>query len=444
MLSGAGRRVLRWLETELMDARDTVAFVAEVGAAAYGNGRRDSFRSGGREGAGLAGGIWASLTRSPLVVVLNPAFENRLRDDPEFTGKIDRFLSGRVQSSYFAVTGAIGDVGFGRAARQWGPVLFDGLQLSPSAYATDEVWAAMRLGRFELTTIAQRLDDQQADSVSQNVPISRYFFAHRLALRAGRGVWLAFTETGVYGGPGRGFEPAFHAPLNPALLSEFNEKRQANILWGTEIQAKLGSRLTLQAQAVIDDLQIDDSTLAERRPWSGGFSVVTTAALVPLPVHASLGYTRVQSLTYRNSFAPFEVYAVAGIGIARNFSDYDQILLRIESLPSPCCVLAMDVSYLRQGSGDFRQPFPSDSALAAPGQGFLVRPVRSGMAARVTTSFEIVRGVRASGKIGFDGAAPNATRTIASLAGHIRLDILGRKLGGVWEALEQNWGGPAH
>src|SRR3972149_5640508 len=62
--------------------------------------------------------------------------------------------------------GAVGGGGFGCAGRQWGPGLFDGLQLSPSAYATDQLWGTVRFWRFELTTIAQRLDDQPGDSAS--------------------------------------------------------------------------------------------------------------------------------------------------------------------------------------------------------------------------------------------------------------------------------------
>jgi hypothetical protein len=321
-------------------------------------------------------------------------------------------------------------------ARQWGPPLFQGLQLSPSAYAQDQIAGTLRLGPFGLTSVAQRLEDQQVDSISTDTPISRYFVAHRLTVNAGRGVWLAFTESGVYGGPGRGFEPAFHAPLGLAVLAQVNEGRSVNALWGIELLAPLGRGISLAAQGVIDDIQVDQTTVTDQRPTSGGFTVTLSGALFSAPVHWTAGYTRVASLTYRNSFAPYEVYALADVGLARNFSDYDQAMLRMAVRPSAAWSVTLDLSYLRQGSGDFRQPFPSDSVLAGPGQGFLVAPVREAAAARLVADVEPVEGILVIGEIGVNGAATGAARGIAAVAVRLRFDALARGLGSAWGAVE--------
>jgi hypothetical protein len=430
------RRAFAWLRTELAAVTDSTAVSAELGQAAYRHGGRDSFRPGGASGTGVLGGVWTSVTRGPFVAVVNPAFENRLKDDPTFTGKTDRFIAGRLQTGYVAATGEVGDVVFGRMARNWGPDLFEGLQLSPSAYATDAIEGTLRMGRFALTTIAQRLDDQRIDSISADTPINRYLLAHRLTIRAGRATWIALSETGTYGGPGRGFELAFLSPVNLALLSEYNERRDVNLLWGAELHAPLGRGLTLEAAGLIDDFQVDRDSLRDRRPVSGGLTLVLRAALPSLPVHLSLGYTRVASLTYRNSFAVYEVYAVRGVGIARNASDYDQALLRIETRPAARLLLAFDVSHLRQGAGDFRLSFPSDSVLAQPGQGFLVAPVRRATAARVSAEFEPVAGVRVNGELGTDGGLGGGRRAIASIGVRVRADVLRRHLGSAWPGVE--------
>lgn len=433
LLSAAGRRAFGWLEAELAAVADSTAVVCELGEALYRNGRRDSFRQGGTPGAGAMGGVWVSLTRGPWVVVFNPAFENRLRDDPEYTGKKDRFIAGRLQTGYVALTGERGDLFFGRASRNWGANLFQGLQLSPSAYSTDMLSGTLRIGRFELTTIAQRLDDYDTTSA---VPIGRYFLAHRLSVRAWRGAWIALTETGVYAGPGRGFEPAFHAPLNPGLLSEFNEQRDVNLMWGAELHARLGHGLTLDGQGVIDDIQIDRGALEDRRPWSGGFTLVVSAALPRSPMHASVGYTQVRSLTYRNSSAGYDVYAAGGVGIARNFSDYDQVLVRLERRLSARTHVALDGSYLRQGSGDLRLPFPPDTVLAGGGQGFLVAPVRHGAGVRLSAAAEPLNGILVSGELGLNGKLGGGAETIAALALHVRFDAVRRSFGGALPALE--------
>ena len=431
-LRPSARRVLGWLRAELERVADSSAVTAELGVAVYDNGRRDTFREGGSSGGGAMGGIWASLSRGPLVAVINPAFEQRLKDDPEFTGNIERFTAGRLQAGYVAVTGSIGDVVLGRMARQWGPALFQGLQLSPSAYAQDQLVGTVRLGRFELTTLAQRLDD----SVGGAVPISRYFFGHRLTINAGRGVWLAFSETGVYGGPGRGFEPAFHAPLGLAMLAQVNEDRRVNAMWGAELRAPLGRGLALTAQLTVDDFQIDDDTITDQRPASGGFTAALSGRL-PGAARWTLGYTRVGALTYRNSQDAWVTYTLQGVGLARNFSDYDQALLRVEARPAAAWSVGLDVSYLRQGSGDFRQPFPPDSVLAQPGQGFLVDPVSSAVAARLTLAAEPWRGVMVNGELGVNGEATGSGSGIAALSVSLRFDALRGRLGAPWGAVEQ-------
>jgi hypothetical protein len=436
-LTPMARRAFAWLRTELAAANDSTTVSAELGASAYGNGRRDSFREGGRAGSGAMGGVWVSMTRGPLVAVLNPAFENRLRDDPDYTGDTSRFVAGRLQTGYVMLTGEAGDLFFGRAARNWGPDLFDGLQLSPSAYATDMLSGTLRMGRFEFTTIAQRLDDYDSTLA---VPISRYFLAHRLGIRAGKGVWIALTETGVYGGPGRGLETAFLAPLNPALLTEFNEGKNVNLMWGAQLHSLLGRGLSFDGEWMIDDIQIDRGTLRDRRPWSGGITLAARYAFPDLPLHGTIGYTQVRSLTYRNSFEPYEVYAVSGVGIARTFSDYDQVLLRLETRPATRLRVSLDGSYIRQGSGDFRQPYPSDSVLALPGQGFLIAPARHSAGARLTASSEPWVGVELEGEVGVYGKVSGGSAGIAALAVRMGFNVLAGRFGAAWPGVERRSG----
>lgn len=364
-LTTSAWRILGWLQRELAFASESTTVVAEIAAGAWRNGRRDSFRPGASAGTGPSAGVWVHLVRGPLVVVLNPAFDNRLKDDPEYTGRTDRIIAGRMQTSYVALTGERGDVGVGRMARNWGPTLFDGLQLSPSSFATDQLTGTIRIGRLELTTMAQRLDDYDT---TLTATVTRWFLAHRLTINAGRGTWIAFTETGVYGGPGRGFEPAFLAPVNPALLTEVNEKKDANLMWGAQLHVPIIRGVAFEAEGMIDDIQIDHSTLTDQRPWSGGITLILRGALPALPVHLAVGYTQVRSLTYRNNSAAWNVYAAGGVGMARNYSDYDQLLLRVETRPTGRSRWTLDATWIRQGSGDFRQPFPSDSTLATPGQ----------------------------------------------------------------------------
>jgi hypothetical protein len=432
-LSPSGRILFAGIAAELSAAGESTAVVLGLGAGAWRGGARDHLRADSAEGAGAMGGIWVHFVRGGMVAVLNPVFDARLRDDPDYTGKTDRFVAGRLETAYLALTGARGDLFAGRMARAWGPAPLEGLQLSRSAYALDQLAGTIRVGRLELTTIAQRLDD--ADT-SAAVPVTRWFLAHRLSINLGRGSWLALTETGVYGGPGRGFEPSFHMPLGLGLLAEWNEQRNVNLLWGAEAHVALSRGWTLGAQAVLDDIQVDRSGLTDRRPVSGGITGAITAALPSAPVHATLGYTRVQSLTYRNSFAPYEMYASRNVGLGRNRADYDQLLVRVAARPSVQVEAGVDVSYIRQGAGDFRQAFPPDSILTLRGQGFLVAPVVKGAAWRVFGQAQAGNGVNIRADIGQGLDAAGKSRLAGSVAIDFRLDWIARRAGSAWRPLE--------
>ena len=50
------------------------------------------------------------------------------------------------------------------------------------------------------------------------------------------------------------------------------------------------------------------------------------------------------------------------MGLARNFSDYDQLTVRASLLPTRGILLTPEITLLRQGEGDFRLPYPPVTA----------------------------------------------------------------------------------
>lgn len=428
-LSPAALRAFYDVRAELRRASDPSALVAEVGFNAHENGRRDTFRPGGGDGFRPAGGIWASLSDGPFVAVVNPAFEERLRDDPEFTGYVRPEIAGRMQAAYLAVMGSRGDLALGRMSRNWGPTLFDGLLVSPSAYAADALAGSLTIGRFTLHALARRLDDDTTISGTPDEHFNRYFFAHRLSVNAGRGVWLGLTEAGVYGGRGQSWQPAFHAPLNLGILSEFNERLEVNLLLGADVLVRLGG-VQLAGSLMLDDIQVDDSIITDQRPASYALALTARAVLPATPLHAALGYTRVSSIAYRNGIQPL-AYADRWVGLGRAFTDYDQWLLRLAARPSPDWHVALDLTRIRQGAGALRDPLPSDSALARPGMGFLLPPVAHANGARVTVDAEPWRGVSLRGEAGSIGGA-----AILGVAAHFTFDALRRTAGSPWRGVE--------
>ena len=84
-------------------------------------------------------------------------------------------------------------------------------------------------------------------------------------------------------------------------------------------------------------------------------------ALLDMPVGATsirFGHTLVSSLTYRTPNGGVETIMRRGIGLGRNFSDYTVVYTQVSWFPIPTTVLVPELMLLRQGEGDFRQPFP--------------------------------------------------------------------------------------
>ena len=431
--SGAAERAaVRWAAEAVAALADSVQAIVEAGVSAYRDGGSEPIRFAGASGVSTALGVRLQAGTGPWVVVVNPAFDERWRDDPTFTGYRGGPVTGRMVEAYLAVSGRTGELAFGRMARNWGPASIDGFQLSSLAAPGDQLAGTLRFGRFAITSVAQRLDDR--DTLA-SVRYHRFFVAHRLTMRLGAGSWVALTETGVYGGYGSGFDLAMHAPLNLALLSQYNEGQNLNTLLGAEAAIRLPSRMRLELSGFLDDIQVDDSVLTDSRPTSYGLSAGLIVPLAELPLHLDLRYARVSSLAYRNSFDTQLVYSVRDIGIGRNASDFDEARLRLSWKASPPTDVFAEAVYLRQGSYDFRQPFPSDSVLALPGKGFLVAPVAHAVMARVSGVSEWSNGLSVAGSLGVLRTLAGATRPVATLTVRMRFDARRMRTGGAFPAL---------
>jgi hypothetical protein len=137
---------------------------------------------------------------------------------------------------------------------------------------------------------------------------------------------------------------------------------------------------------LIDDIQIDKgggATSGNNEPASYGFTLGAQTGLGPAAW--TLFYTRVANLTYRTPSPP-EAVMRRGVGLGRNFSDYDQLTLRGSLLTGPDVLLAPELTLLRQGTGDFRLPYPTVAAYDTTPtflDGVVMRTVRLALAARV-------------------------------------------------------------
>jgi hypothetical protein len=351
------RRLLAEFDRGQSGARYYVA--GDVGAAMATHPFRDPLeigrgappRAAGADRGFAMGGLALHAQLGPLVVVTHPYFDTRLKYDPDYFGKKDRFLAGRNAEAYVDARWRFASVFFGSLDRNWGPPMTQGLIVSASPYSYDHLGLTLGTPRVQLQALLTQLDDLPD---TNGTPTHRYFVARRLLVRPCDRTTLALWEGSLSAGPARTLEPWFANLLNLALLVEYDQNVTVNSLLGADFASRVG-RLTVFAQLLLDDVQIDRRTQSDSEPSQYAFTVGARAAVRRMSW--TVFYTQVANLAYRTP-NPGEVLQRRSIGLARSFSDYDQVTLTASALAAPGLLVSPEATLVRQGEGDFRLPYP--------------------------------------------------------------------------------------
>ena len=352
-------------------------FTGDVYATSQTSGERELMLADQRSSHLRPGGsIRLVMGAGSVVGFVRTLIDSRLNVDPEFAGRKDRKLAGRTEDGYVSGQWKYGELTFGRVGRNWGPPSEVGLQLGNYAYTYDHLYGSIGTDKVHFTTVLARLDNLLLPSGAQ---VQRYFAIHRLAVR--RGSWeLAGSESYLYTGVGRGFEPTFANPFNIFGLSWRNEKQDGNYALGGEAayRSPLG---TLAGHLFIDDLQIDKCNPNCHEPSSYGLTLTAEG----LPLHGDqrwfTSYTRISNLTYRTP-NPAETYEVFGVGLGRGFSDYDEVRIGADLAIVPLTPLRLYAAHRRQGEGDYRATYPTPAQyVSTPGifSGVVTGVTRAGL-----------------------------------------------------------------
>src|SRR5882762_6671374 len=328
----------------------------QVATAASSHGRRDPLREAGPGHATYSGGAGLTLYLGPVVFVSHPSFDTRLKYDPDWYGKKDRVVAGRFAEAYISAQFTYAELFFGSLDRNWGPSAVRGLLLSDSPYGPDHFGITLGTTGVKLEGIATQLNDL-TDTAGGTV--HRYMVQHRLWIRP-PGRWTVdLWEGSVLSGVGRQLEPWYLNFASLGLLSQLNTGTNVNSFLGFDVQRS--GKVTLFAQGMLDDIQVDKKSAADRKPSSYGLTLGAQGS-VPHPAGGwTLFYTRVSNLTYRNE-DNFQTPIYFGLGTGRNFGDYDQTTLKLSFMPSSDALLQPEITFLRQGEGDLHLPHPAVSA----------------------------------------------------------------------------------
>ena len=354
-----------------------------IGAQGYTHARRELLHPAGPDGIRPYAELQGTVTLGNLVLVTRPTVEPRLVDDPDWLGRRELKLAGRVADAYISAQFKYADLFYGQMDRNWGPVGLPGIPLSDYGYERQGLAIQVGTRTLRLSAIATDLQDE-IDSLGQTV--HRFYFVHRLHARLSRRLSVAPWEGIIVAGPDRIFETRYRNPLSFGYLANtigFGDR--SNVMLGLDVHWRAFGRTTLQAQLALDDFWYDDRE-RNRDRWA-----LTLSAMGPLGRTAAwnLLYTQVSSLALR-AFNPADNFTDRGIGIGRNFSDQDQLTFRATLPVRGAWLLSPELTLLRQGEGRINDPYPvpdGNGVLATPALfiGVVERTYRAAVALRGRT-----------------------------------------------------------
>jgi hypothetical protein len=344
--------LVRRLRAELEDPPgNTWALAGRAGVQAYSDARRDLLHPAGPDGVRPYAELRGAATFGNLVLVTRPVVEPRLVDDPDWPGRRDVAVAGRIADAYISAQFKYASLLYGQLDRNWGPVGLPGIPLGNYGYERQGLALDIGTGTIRLSAVATDLMDE-IDSLGRTV--HRYYFVHRLHLRPSRRLSIAPWEGVIVSGADRTFETRYRNPLSLSYLANtLGLGDRGNVILGVDLRWQAFGRTTLQAQLAVDDFWTEDRE-RNRDRWA-----LTVGAEGPVLASAAWRalYTQVSSLALR-AFDPADNFTDAGVGIGRNFADHDQLSIWVTLPFRNQWLLSPELTLLRQGEGRINDPYP--------------------------------------------------------------------------------------
>ena len=349
---------------------------ARVGGQAYTTPRRDLLHPVGDGDAAPYGELSLQAGFGPFVAATRPAIEPRVTDDPDWPGRRNVDIAGRLLDGYLSGQFRFFRFTYGQLDHNWGPPGLPGIPLSNYAYERQGLLIELGNRKVRLTALATDLRDGLDTAGQLN---HRYYFVHRLAVRLSDRLELAAWEGNVLAGADRNFETRYRNPLSFGYLANtVGLGDRGNEILGLDATWRIRRGFALEAQLAIDDFWYQDRDLNRDR-WA-----LTLGAHGAAPAGASwqLLYSQVSSLALR-AFNNAENFTDAGTGIGRNFSDNDQLIVRLALPVRTSWIVSPELTLFRQGEGRIEDPYPVQPELAATPAlfiGTVERTLRAGLA----------------------------------------------------------------
>jgi hypothetical protein len=208
-------------------------------------------------------------------------------------------------------------------------------------------------------------------------------------------------------------------------VAQYAENRDVNVLYGADLVWRPRFVGSVAAQFMLDDVQIDDCGPGCDEPPSYGVTFAIEGVPLARDVRSFGSYTRISNLAYRTANR-WEQYASLDVGLGLGFSDFDEVRAGFDLgtlLPVPVRAYA---ARRRQGSGDYRAPFPSADELPLSPT-FLLDPVTTTVRVGATTAARLFDALELRGDLGLNRVR-TAARTRNEFEGRVTVAVESARL----------------
>jgi hypothetical protein len=286
----------------------------------------------------LHGNIRFTYANEWITLVNSTAIDEKYKYDANFAGDLSKsqsWIYGRVEEAYININLPMGmQFFYGRMPRNWGPINSYSLLLSDYAYSFDHLLFSYTHPFFRLSLIAAQLDNMDGLSYTDEETItaysnaSRYLVGHRLDIRISDDLQFALSETGVYGGEGRGWEWEFLNPMQFFYAIQRNDGKLINPRWSLDASWKPAKKWALYSQLHLDDIIVNnDPGINARAKYPDRLALnlsIRNADLILLGMHTQVDYTRIWNRTYQ-SRNTYENYIYRGLALGYPAASLEEI-----------------------------------------------------------------------------------------------------------------------
>ncbi len=264
-----------------------------AGGEAYSDARRDMVHPAGPDGIQPYVELGLTGVFGNVGLVSRPAIETRLPDDPDWPGRKNLEVTGRMVEAYLTAQFKWVSAFYGQMDQHWGPQGVYGVPLSAFGYGRPTL--QLEVGNRQLKLLAQASQFRDENDTLNQV-VKRYFFAHRLSSQLTRRLNIALWETTVLSGVDRSFDARFRNPVTLLLLAnEYGIGDDGNVLVGLDLQWRFLQRTTLAFQLAVDDIQYKDRNAPDTPPDRYAFTICRLWPLVSQRRLASALHSGVES-----------------------------------------------------------------------------------------------------------------------------------------------------